>query len=155
MVLRFESVEEIPQAVREVNPDLAKGLQCTSLELQRLLQPSTSQTGGNGHVGAGKGKRRHPEKDLEQFVHDTARTFGLLYYHTYRSRFSEPGFPDCIILGKTMLVVELKDTGKNPTLAQHNWLNAFGMIGIEVRLWHPEDKEIIIETLREMSQSWK
>lgn len=95
--------------------------------------------------------RRHPEKDLEQFVHNTAKTFNLLYYHTYRSRFSEPGFLDCFIIGRYMLVAELKDTGKKPTPAQQEWLDAFRTMGIPVYIWHPEDKDEIIKILSDMS----
>ena len=94
--------------------------------------------------------RGHPERDLEQFVHDTARMFGLLYYHTYRSKFSEPGFPDCFIIGKYMLVAELKNTGKKPTVAQQSWLDAFKVMGVPVYVWHPEDKDEIIKTLEAM-----
>ncbi len=130
--------------VRALNmPNIATGLKSDSSSAgDGILLPLEGKFKGN----SGRA-RNHPEKDLEQFVHDAAKTFGLLYYHTYRSRFSEPGFPDCFIIGRYMLVAELKDTGKNPTPAQQAWLDAFKVIGVPTLIWRPEDREEIFKTL--------
>ena len=50
MVLRIDSIEELPIHIREVNPDLAAGLQCPSVTLGRVLHPVEGQGGIKGQV---------------------------------------------------------------------------------------------------------
>lgn len=100
-----------------------------------------------GILPSPKKNKAHPERDLSQFVYDAVKAFGLLGYHTYRSKFSEPGFPDWIIIGKYQIVAELKDTGKNPTPAQQNWLDAFETVAGHAYVWRPEDKDEILRVL--------
>ena len=139
------SDEWTPELVKEKldrNPDLK-------------IHPDSIRTAGSNTGQARDGiklktSRQHPEQDLSQFVYDAVKTFGLLGYHTYRSKFSEPGYPDWNIIGRYQIIVELKDTGKNPTPAQQNWLDAFKKIGVPVFVWRPEDKDEIITTLADM-----
>ena len=52
---------------------------------------------------------RMTEKDLLRSVRDMARLLGWQTYHTHTSRFSEPGFPDLVLLrGSRLIFAELK-----------------------------------------------
>lgn len=65
---------------------------------------------------------------------------GLLTYHTYDSRRSQPGFPDLVIVGsRKMLFRELKtDLGRvSPEQAQ--WLDALRQLGVDADVWRPSD----------------
>lgn len=91
------------------------------------------------------------EDQLEDAVERLARSFGWLAYHTRRSKGSEPGFPDLVLVrGGLQLVVELKRDGEHPTPAQRKWLDAFELAGVTTAVWRPEDWRdgTIEETLR-------
>ena len=66
---------------------------------------------------------------------------GLPYYHTYRSRRSEPGFPDVVIVSRPKVIfAELKAETGVVSLAQQSWLDALGGCNkIETYLWRPDD----------------
>ena len=78
------------------------------------------------------------EKDLLEQCRNAAKTLGLLLYHTYSSRRSEPGFPDLVIVGRRgVLIRELKRQRGTVTPAQHTWLNALDDTGIDADVWRP------------------
>lgn len=79
------------------------------------------------------------EDELAELIRGLARTLGLLRYHTYDSRRSEPGFPDEAIGGRRILFRELKRQGKNPTVAQQAWLDTLVAAGYDAAVWRPED----------------
>lgn len=92
------------------------------------------------------------EKEFQQQVKDLARLLGWKTYHTLRSKGSDPGFPDLIMLRKgRMIVAELKKEGERPTDTQGRWLNEFRLISnrlgeplaIEVCVWRPSDWKMI------------
>ena len=89
------------------------------------------------------------EKDFEQQVHDLARRLGWKYYHTYRSKFSEPGFPDCVMVrGKRIIFAELKSENGKVSGAQQEWLEALSNVK-PTYLWRPSDFDTeIMEVLR-------
>jgi len=88
------------------------------------------------------------EKAFEQQVHNLARSLGWLYYHTWRSKFSEPGFPDCVLVkGGRTIYAELKTEKGKVTTAQQQWLDALAAAGNEVYLWRPSDYEEICGVL--------
>ena len=95
--------------------------------------------------------RTMPEKTLQAFVVQAARSAGWAVYHTFDSRRSEPGFPDLVMIrGGRMIAAELKRHKKQPTEAQERWLNHFRQVsGAEVYVWTPTDwvDRRIIETL--------
>lgn len=82
------------------------------------------------------------ERDFMESVIDEARLRGWLVYHTHDSRRSEAGFPDFVMVrGRTVLWVECKRDGQNPTHAQRVWLDALGRAGQMVYVWRPRDRE--------------
>lgn len=93
------------------------------------------------------------EKALQSLVEATAMQLGLLFYHTYDSRRSAAGFPDCTILGTRGIVfAELKREKGKATPAQKRWLAALklhenGNSPVLVRLWKPSDWPEIKRTL--------
>ena len=90
------------------------------------------------------------EKQFEQQIHDLARRLGYKYYHTYRSKFSEPGYPDCTLLKNGRLIfAELKSEKGTPTDAQEEWLESLRRVpGVEVYLWKPGDWPTIVRILQ-------
>ena len=95
--------------------------------------------------------RRKPEQWFQDRVIQRARHCGFeQIYHTWDSRHSPAGFPDLILLkGKVMIVAELKDTGKQCSAEQYEWLLAFLKVTKHVYLWYPEDEENEIAELFE------
>lgn len=62
------------------------------------------------------------ERELQDAVIAMAKTLGLLVYHPYDSRRSEPGYPDLTIVGSRGIVyVELKRQGGKLTTEQKAW----------------------------------
>jgi len=71
---------------------------------------------------------------------DCARLHGWFAYHTFDSRRSEPGFPDCVFVrGERLIFVELKAAGRKPTAAQEDWLAALRAACGTVYVWTPAD----------------
>jgi len=80
------------------------------------------------------------EKDLLEQCRAATKTLGLLCYHTYSSRRSEPGFPDLVIVGRHgLLIRELKQQRGKVTPAQSIWLNALDDAGVNADVWRPAD----------------
>jgi hypothetical protein len=91
------------------------------------------------------------EKAFMQAVRREALACGWLFYHTFDSRRSAPGFVDAVLAkpGKPLLMCELKVPGGVVTLAQQRWLNVLQQgAGVEAHLWYPEDWSEIVERLR-------
>ena len=89
------------------------------------------------------------EKDFQNQIIKYARACGWLYYHTYDSRRSVPGFPDLTLVRADRLVfAELKIGRRKATKAQRIWLDALRRVeGAEAYLWYPIDWDHIEETL--------
>jgi hypothetical protein len=68
------------------------------------------------------------EAELQSEVKKIAVGAGFLTYHTYRSKRSEPGFPDLVLLRVglrcQLYFVELKRQSEEPTDKQKEWLAA-------------------------------
>lgn len=95
------------------------------------------------------------EAALQQLVVDAAKAHGLLTYHTYDSRRSNPGFPDLVIVGAAgVLYVELKSATGRLSPMQTYWLDALRVAGEQVRLWRPSDwPHIVVEDLRALGRT--
>lgn len=73
-----------------------------------------------------------------------ATTGWRLRYHTYRSRNSEPGFVDRVLVRERVIFVETKametpTRARKPTALQVEWLDGLARAGGEVYLWNPLD----------------
>lgn len=89
------------------------------------------------------------EKQFQDQVVQLAKHCGWLVYHTYDSRWSEPGFPDLLMMrGERIVVAELKAVTGRVSQDQRKWLAAFKRISyIETFLWRPTDWDEVERTL--------
>ena len=88
------------------------------------------------------------EKALQAAVMEAAQRFGLKAHHTYDSRRSNPGFPDCEIVGTRIIHRELKVKGRKPTADQREWIDAINAAGGDAAVWrdtHWQDGRILDE----------
>lgn len=88
------------------------------------------------------------EKQFQTKVNRDFKQAGWLNYHTLRSKGSEGGFPDNVILGEEsgrQLVIELKVKKRKPTDEQKRWLRAFRRAGSEVYVLYPRHFYLIGE----------
>lgn len=78
-----------------------------------------------------------------------ALDLGWLYYHTFSSRRSAPGFPDCTFARPDCtFLAELKgDSGHPLSVEQARWLVTLYDSGMEVYLWRPRDMTAIVDRL--------
>lgn len=78
------------------------------------------------------------EQDLQDLAVRTARAHGVLAYHTYDSRKSEPGFLDLVLVGRQgVLYRELKSATGTVTPEQEYWMAALLAAGEDVDVWRP------------------
>ncbi len=70
-----------------------------------------------------------------------------LCYHTLRSKGSQSGFPDRVLVRERVIFAELKREKGVPTPAQIEWLNGLAAAGAEVYLWRPSDLDEIAKIL--------
>lgn len=80
------------------------------------------------------------EDQLYQHVRGLCEGLGLLHYHTYDSRRSQPGYPDLAILGRRRYL--LRERRRRPghlSPDQHRWLTGLARVGIDVAVWRPSD----------------
>jgi hypothetical protein len=104
-----------------------------------------------------KRRRATPEQTFTDNVKRYARRGGWLCYHTLRSKGSDPGLPDLILIrGNRLVVAELKvPPNVRYTDWQRCWLTAFEILArlagpflsIEVYRWTPEDYPVIERVL--------
>lgn len=79
------------------------------------------------------------ERQFQSAVVDLARYLGLLVFHPYDSRRSEPGWPDLVICGpRGVIYRELKTTKGRLSPAQRKWLSALNQAGQDADVWRPE-----------------
>ena len=93
------------------------------------------------------------EADLQSQLRSVAFARGWMYYHTYNSRRSDPGFPDAVLVRDDRLIFaelkSIKHRRQKPTDRQQIWLDALRQIpNIEVYLWYTDDINKIEEILR-------
>lgn len=90
------------------------------------------------------------EKPFLEAVRAVAKAHGWLGYHVLRSDGSAPGYPDLhLVRGTVSMYRELKRSRKEkPSKAQQEWLAALTAAGQDAKVWSPEDRAEIIETLR-------
>lgn len=92
------------------------------------------------------------ESHLQSDIRDAALKLGWLFYHTYDSRRSDPGFPDCVLARPPDLIfAELKSEDGRATPEQLRWMDVLHRAGQEVYLWRPSDWDAIINRLSRRS----
>ena len=70
-------------------------------------------------------------------------------YHTLRSKGSEPGFPDLILVRPPRLIfAELKSDRGRLTKAQREWRADLEACGVEVYTWRPSERSQVEDILR-------
>lgn len=93
------------------------------------------------------------EKAFQEHVRKQALYRGWLFYHTYDSRRSASGFPDCVMTrGDRLIFAELKSGKGKVSHEQGRWLDMLGCGNRdrrwEVYVWRPSDIEKIEEILK-------
>lgn len=82
-----------------------------------------------------------PEGVLEARLRTFAKAAGYLYYHTYNSKRSDPGYVDCTIVhpdGGPLFLWELKSAEGQVSPAQRRWLDALGKVThVETGVYQP------------------
>jgi VRR-NUC domain len=74
-----------------------------------------------------------------------------LRYHTLRSKGSQSGFPDRVLVRDRVVYVETKSEKGKPSDAQIDWLDGLTKAGSECYLWRPSDWD---EAGRVLSKRW-
>ena len=89
------------------------------------------------------------EKEFMVAVKEAAEIHGWLFYHTYDSRRSTPGFPDLVLVRPPEVIfVELKAQKGRVTAYQKHWSEALESCpGVEHYLWRPSDWDELVEVL--------
>jgi len=64
---------------------------------------------------------------------------GLVAYHTVNSQGSDPGFPDLLIAGKSIIFRELKPQQGDLRWHQRRWFHALRTAGYSCEVWRPGD----------------
>src|SRR5262245_22848890 len=91
------------------------------------------------------------ERAFMQAVRREALAHGWLFYHTFDSRRSAPGFVDCVLAkaGRPIILSELKTATGVVTIEQQRWHDTVAQAsGVECYLWRPDDMAAIVATLR-------
>ena len=103
------------------------------------------------------GKPVITEKQFMAQIKKVALLTGWKFYHTYDSRRSDPGFPDCVMVHPQkhrMIILELKTEKGLLTPAQREWVYAFDRLEerlfpvFRFRLLRPSDFDWIVEELK-------
>jgi hypothetical protein len=94
------------------------------------------------------------EAELSEQVRAACQRLGLLHFHPYDSRRSQPGFPDWTILGGSLLFAELKSATGTLASEQQAWRYRLQAAGQRWVLWRPEHWQSgeIIRTLWALAQ---
>jgi hypothetical protein len=82
---------------------------------------------------------RMTERQLEDAVRALLKVHGLWGYHTADSRGSQPGWPDWVILGRTVLYRELKTSEGQLSPAQSRVRNLLRVARADWGIWRPAD----------------
>ena len=87
------------------------------------------------------------EKTLAAQVVELARMLGWRRYHTYRSKRSEPGWPDEALVRDRLVLLELKSTAGKLSAAQKTWLRSLVAAGVECYMIRPGDLQALASIL--------
>lgn len=79
------------------------------------------------------------EAELMTVVRDLATRLGLRCYHTHDSRRSDAGWPDLAIVGRRLILRELKTETGRVRPDQQSWITDLVQAGQDVGVWRPSD----------------
>lgn len=81
------------------------------------------------------------EDELQQSIAELCQYLGAKLYHTYDSRRSHAGWPDCAIVTRDnrFLLRELKVGRNKPSKAQREWLDRLTAAGVDAAVWRESD----------------
>jgi hypothetical protein len=91
------------------------------------------------------------EAQLQAAVADLCKILGLHHYHTRDSRRSQPGFPDSVIAGRSILYRELKNETGKLSVDQRMWGSWLEQAGCDWAVWRPQHWENGV-ILRQLTQ---
>ena len=110
----------------------------TEFQYQELLS-RRKVVGKPAGIKKDGGRLEIPESRVLEVVRHHAKSNGWLFYHTFDSRGSEPGFPDVVATnGKRLLFAELKSATGKLTIEQTQWIELLKHAGIDARVWRPK-----------------
>lgn len=91
------------------------------------------------------------ETQWEAQVRHLAKIYHWTYYHTWLSKYSAAGFPDCVLVSAErhrIIFAELKSETGQLSPEQYEWLTELTEAGCkEVYLWRPSDFDKIAQIL--------
>jgi hypothetical protein len=91
------------------------------------------------------------EKDLDGLLFGSkgaaAQCGWTFRYHVLRSKGSQAGFPDRVLVRERVVFVETKGPKTRVTPEQVGWLTALAKAGAECYLWRPSDLTEAVEVL--------
>lgn len=91
------------------------------------------------------------ENEFLAAVREMAKFRGWLTYHTRRSKGSEAGFPDLVLVRRDRLLWrELKTQTGVVSKDQKAWIRALLMAGQDAGVWRPED--LLVGRVKEQLQ---
>ena len=80
------------------------------------------------------------EAELQAKVLDLCKKYRSRVFHSTDSRKDiGAGYPDLTIVGKSLLMAELKQQYTNLSVPQTSWKYALKAAGVAYYLWHPSD----------------
>lgn len=80
------------------------------------------------------------EAELQANVMQLIERLGLVGFHVFDSRRSNPGFPDVVAVGaRGVLYRELKTATGRVSKMQRYWLDTLSAAGQDAGVWRPED----------------
>jgi hypothetical protein len=98
------------------------------------------------------------ETEFSTFVIDTAHLFGWKVAHFRPARTKHgwvtpvaadgKGYPDLTMVRERVIFAELKVGRNKLSEEQASWVAALASAGAEIKVWRPEDEDLIVETLR-------
>ena len=96
------------------------------------------------HARRGRVGLVETEAGFQGWIVELARLSGWRVYHTLRSKGSEAGWPDLVLIRPPRLIVaEVKTARGRLSPAQKTWLDDLAACGVDVHVWKPDDRPAI------------
>jgi len=79
------------------------------------------------------------ERELQGQIIQLAKLYQWKFFHATISQFSEPGWPDLVLVRDRVLFREVKTNSGKLTTAQKQWLDALLWAGQDASVWREDD----------------